>query len=44
MRKKHQMSVSKLINELKLIEMDSKNHKKDIRHIIDCLEDYGLHP
>ena len=40
--KPYKLSIGKLINELKLIEMDSKNHKKDLRFIIDCLSDYGI--
>lgn len=36
------MSLGKLINELKLIEVDSKNHKKDLRFLIDSLSDYGV--
>ena len=36
--KPYKMSIGKLINDLKLIESDSKNHKKDLRFLIDCLE------
>lgn len=42
MKWKMKISLGKLINELKLIEMDSRNHKKDLRELIDVLSDYGV--
>ncbi|MEK6880294.1 MAG: hypothetical protein AABY22_11830 [Nanoarchaeota archaeon] len=38
----HKMSVGKLINELKLIESESRNKKKELRVIIDYLSDCGI--
>ena len=38
----YKMSLGKLINELKLIEMDSRNHKKDLRSLIDNLSKSGI--
>ena len=40
--KTYKMSLGKLINELKLIESDSKNKKRELRFIIDCLSDFGM--
>lgn len=40
--KPYKISIGKLINQLKLIESDSKNHKKDLKFLIDCLSDEGI--
>jgi len=40
--KPYKISVGKLINELKLIECDSRNHKQDLRFLINCLSDFGV--
>jgi hypothetical protein len=35
--KVYKISLGKLINELKLLERESKNQKRNLRFLIDCL-------